>query len=162
MASEFLKARQTRYGAFVAFYLLVIIAIVIVANWLADHHNKTLDVTSNKQFTLSDQTKKVAGNLKKDDRSSNSTMREQLLDMSLAARRSDSTEELDRMQAEADGILRETLQSFEHGALAEGALTSFNIALGQFHQAVADRRALLMNAPQSLQRTGAALRAAGT
>ena len=43
MASEFLKARQTRYGAFVAFYLVVIIAIVIVANWLADHHNKTLD-----------------------------------------------------------------------------------------------------------------------
>ena len=66
MASEFLKARQTRYGAFVAVYLLVVIAIVIVANWLADHHNKTVDVTSNKQFTLSDETKKVTGNLKKD------------------------------------------------------------------------------------------------
>jgi ABC-type uncharacterized transport system involved in gliding motility auxiliary subunit len=37
-----------------------------VANWLADHHNKTVDVTSNKQFTLSDETKKVTGNLKKD------------------------------------------------------------------------------------------------
>ncbi len=66
MASEFLKARQTRYGAFVALYLIVIIAIVIVANWLADHHNKTVDVTANKQFTLSDQTKKIAGNLKKE------------------------------------------------------------------------------------------------
>src|SRR5580704_14184806 len=66
MASEFLKARQTRYGAFVVVYLAVVIAIVIVANWLADHHNKTVDVTSNKQFTLSDETKKVTGNLKKD------------------------------------------------------------------------------------------------
>jgi len=66
MASEFLKARQTRYGAFVAVYLIVIVAIVIVANWLADHHNKTIDVTANKQFTLSDETKKVTGNLKKD------------------------------------------------------------------------------------------------
>jgi ABC-type uncharacterized transport system involved in gliding motility auxiliary subunit len=65
MASEFLKARQTRYGAFIAVYLIVVVAIVIVANWLADHHNKTIDVTSNKQFTLSDQTKKVTGNLKK-------------------------------------------------------------------------------------------------
>src|ERR1700733_1605778 len=66
MASEFLKARQTRYGAFMALYLIVIVAIVIVANWLADHHNKTIDVTANKQFTLSDETKKVTGNLKKD------------------------------------------------------------------------------------------------
>jgi ABC-type uncharacterized transport system involved in gliding motility auxiliary subunit len=66
MASEFLKARQTRYGAFVVVYLAVVIAIVIVANWLADHHNKTVDVTANKQFTLSDETKKVTGNLKKD------------------------------------------------------------------------------------------------
>src|SRR6266853_2253531 len=65
MASEFLKARQTRYGAFVALYLVVVLAIVIVANWLADHHNKSIDVTSNKQFTLSDQTKKITGNLKK-------------------------------------------------------------------------------------------------
>jgi ABC-type uncharacterized transport system involved in gliding motility auxiliary subunit len=66
MASEFLKARQTRYGAFIAIYLIVVVAIVIVANWLANQHNKTIDVTSNKQFTLSDETKKVAGNLKKD------------------------------------------------------------------------------------------------
>src|ERR1700744_3732378 len=64
--SSFLKARQTRYGAFVALYLVVILAIVIAANWLAAHHDKTVDVTSNKQFTLSDETKKVTGNLKQD------------------------------------------------------------------------------------------------
>ena len=103
-----------------------------------------------------------AGHLKKDGRSNNSGLRERLLDMIAAARRSDSTEELDRMQAEADDILRDTLNGFEHGTIADGALTSFNIALGQFHHAVADRKAILMNISQNLQRAGAALRVTGT
>src|ERR1700694_2001516 len=58
-----------------------------------------------------------AGYLKKDERSNNSSLRERLLHMPGAARRSDSTEELDQMQTEADDILRETLQCFEHGAI---------------------------------------------
>jgi TRAP transporter TAXI family solute receptor len=103
-----------------------------------------------------------AGYLKKDERSNNSTLRERLLDMIAVARRSDSIEELDQMQAEADNILRETLHCFEHGAIAEGALTAFNIALEQFHNAVADRKALLISIPQSLQRAGAQFRATGT
>jgi TRAP transporter TAXI family solute receptor len=103
-----------------------------------------------------------AGYLKKDERSNNSSLRERLLDMLARARRSDSIEELDQMQAEADDILRDTLQCFEHGAIEEGALTTFNIALEQFHNAVADRKALLMSMPQSLQRAGAQFRAAGT
>jgi TRAP transporter TAXI family solute receptor len=103
-----------------------------------------------------------AGFMKKDERNNNSSLRERLLDMLAAARRSDSTEELDGMQAEADDILRDTLQCFEHGAIEEGALTAFNIALEQFHNAVADRKALLMSMPQNLQRATAQLRAAGT
>jgi TRAP transporter TAXI family solute receptor len=102
-----------------------------------------------------------AGYLKKDTRSNNSTLRERLLEMIATARRSDSTEELDRMQAEADEILRETLQRFEQGAIEEGALTSFNIALEQFHRAVADRKALLTNIPPP-QRTGMPFRVTGT
>lgn len=65
MATEFLKARQTKYGAFVALYLIVVLAVIGIGNYLADHHNKTVDVTANKQFTLSDETKKVAHNLKR-------------------------------------------------------------------------------------------------
>ena len=103
-----------------------------------------------------------AGYLKKEERSNNSSLRERLLNMLGAARRSDSTEELDQMQTEADDILRETLQCFEHGAIEEGALTAFNIALEQFHNAVADRKALLMSMPQNLQRANVALRASGT
>jgi TRAP transporter TAXI family solute receptor len=103
-----------------------------------------------------------AGYLKKDERNSNSSLRERLLEMIAAARRTDSLEELDRMQSEADGILRDTLHCFEHGAIEEGALTAFNIALEQFHHAVADRRVLLMQIPQNLQRASAQLRATGT
>jgi TRAP transporter TAXI family solute receptor len=103
-----------------------------------------------------------AGYLKKDERSNNSSLRERLLDMLATARHSDSTDELDRMQAEADDILRDTLHGFEHGAIEEGALTAFNIALEQFHNAVADRRALLISMPQNLQRAGAQFRATGT
>ena len=103
-----------------------------------------------------------ASALKKDERNSNSSLRDRLLGMLARARQSDSTEELDQMQAEADDILRETLQCFEHGAIEEGTLTAFNIALEQFHNAVADRKALLMSMPQNLQRAGAQFRAAGT
>jgi TRAP transporter TAXI family solute receptor len=102
-----------------------------------------------------------AGYLKKDERSNNSTLRERLLDMIAVARRSDSGEELDQLQAEADDILRNTLQCFEHGAIEEGALTAFNIALEQFHNAVADRKALLISLQQNLQRAGSQLRATG-
>ena len=99
-----------------------------------------------------------AGYLKKDERSNNSTLRERLLDMIATARHSDSTEELDQMQMEADDILRNTLRCFEHGAIEQGSLTAFNIALDQFHNAVADRKAVLMSMPQSLQRASAQFR----
>jgi ABC-type uncharacterized transport system involved in gliding motility auxiliary subunit len=64
--ADLMQARRTKYGAFVAIYLLVILGVVGIANWLASQYNKTVDVTSNKQFTLSDQTEKVAKNLKRD------------------------------------------------------------------------------------------------
>ena len=102
-----------------------------------------------------------AGYLKKDERNNNSSLRERMLELIAAARRCDSTEELDTLQAEADDTLRDTLHCFEQGAIEEGALTAFNIALDQFHRAVADRRAVLMSLPQNLQRASAQFRATG-
>ncbi|ABD88076.1 TAXI family TRAP transporter solute-binding subunit [Rhodopseudomonas palustris] len=98
-----------------------------------------------------------AGYLRKDERTNNSWLRERLLDMIAMARKSDSTDELDAMQAEADNILRDTLTCFENGAIEEGTLTAFNIALEQFHNAVADRKALLALAPQSPPRANVQL-----
>ena len=103
-----------------------------------------------------------AGYFKKDERTNNSHLRERLLEMIAQARKSESDEELEQMQSEADNILRDTLHCFEDGAIQEGALTAFNIALDQFHHAVADRRALLTNMSQNLQRAGAQFRATGT
>src|SRR5215217_9636815 len=66
MQAEWLKTRQTKYTLYVTVYLLVIIAVLGAANWLADRHNKSIDATANKKFSLSDQTVKVVKELKKD------------------------------------------------------------------------------------------------
>lgn len=89
----------------------------------------------------------LASYLRRDERNTNSSLRERLLDMIATARKSDSMDELDALQAEADDILRDTLTCFENGTIEEGTLTAFNIALEQFHNAVADRKALLLTPP---------------
>src|SRR5258708_14775497 len=54
-----MEARQTKYAAYVTVYLLVILCIVSVANVLANRYNKSYDSTSNKRYSLSDQTVKI-------------------------------------------------------------------------------------------------------
>jgi ABC-type uncharacterized transport system involved in gliding motility auxiliary subunit len=49
-------------------YILVIIAVLAAVNFLANRYDKSYDATSNKQFSLSDQTEKVVRNLKNDVR----------------------------------------------------------------------------------------------
>ena len=66
MNAAWLKKRQTKYGAYLGVYVLVVLAILGAGNYLANRYNKTLDTTSNKIFSLSDQTKKVVGNLTQD------------------------------------------------------------------------------------------------
>jgi ABC-type uncharacterized transport system involved in gliding motility auxiliary subunit len=66
MASHWLKARQTKYATYAMIYTLVVIAVVVVANILADRHNKSFDATSNKRYSLSDQTAKIVKGLKQD------------------------------------------------------------------------------------------------
>ena len=89
-----------------------------------------------------------AGYLKRDERTGNTSQRERLLEMLTTARKSDSIDDLDAMQAEADNIMRETLHCFEDGAITEGSLTAFSIALEQFHNAVADRKTFLLEMPE--------------
>jgi hypothetical protein len=47
------------------------------------------------------------------------------------------------MQGEVDNIIRETLSSYDDGAIEQGDLSAFNLALEQFHRSVADRSAAL-------------------
>jgi ABC-type uncharacterized transport system involved in gliding motility auxiliary subunit len=64
MASQWIKARQTKYAAYAFTYLVVVIAAVVVANVLADRYNKSYDSTTNKRYSLSDQTAKIVKGLK--------------------------------------------------------------------------------------------------
>ena len=66
MNLQLLKARQTKYAAYATLYILVVLAIVTVANILANRHNKSFDATSNKRYSLSDQTVKIVKGLKED------------------------------------------------------------------------------------------------
>jgi ABC-type uncharacterized transport system involved in gliding motility auxiliary subunit len=66
MATQWLKARQTKYAAYATTYILVIIAAAVVANVLADRYHKSYDSTSNKRYSLSDQTAKIVKELKQD------------------------------------------------------------------------------------------------
>jgi TRAP-type uncharacterized transport system substrate-binding protein len=92
----------------------------------------------------------AASYLKKDERTNNVSLRERLLEMLSDARKAASHEELDTMQEEADTILRDTLDCYESGAIEAGTLTAFQIALEQFHNAVADRRLFLATDPAPL------------
>jgi ABC-type uncharacterized transport system involved in gliding motility auxiliary subunit len=64
MASQWLKARQTKYAAYAAVYILIVIAAAVVVNFLANRYDKSFDATSNKRYSLSDQTAKIVKGLK--------------------------------------------------------------------------------------------------
>lgn len=66
MARDTATSRQAKYGSYAALYTIIIIAVLIMVNWLANRYNKSYDSTSNKRFTLSDQTKKIVQDLKSD------------------------------------------------------------------------------------------------
>jgi TRAP transporter TAXI family solute receptor len=80
---------------------------------------------------------------KRDERRLNTEHRERLLAAIALARKANSVEELDALQAEADDILRETLNCYDDGAIEEGELSAYSLVLEVFHQAMADRRAVL-------------------
>ncbi|MGI8960174.1 MAG: GldG family protein [Bryobacteraceae bacterium] len=60
------SSRQTRYGAAATLYTIVVIAVLVMVNWLANRYNRSYDTTTNKRFTLSQETKKVVKGLKSD------------------------------------------------------------------------------------------------
>src|SRR5689334_15121078 len=56
--------RQARFGTLAAASVLVVLAILVAINYLGTRHNKRWDLTAAKQFSLSDQTRKVLQDLK--------------------------------------------------------------------------------------------------
>jgi ABC-type uncharacterized transport system involved in gliding motility auxiliary subunit len=59
------SGRQARFGTLAAASVLVVLGILAGINYLAGRHNKRWDLTAARQYTLSDQTKKVLQGLTK-------------------------------------------------------------------------------------------------
>jgi TRAP transporter TAXI family solute receptor len=117
-----------RYGDFMWFGLMILSGLASGGAWLRSY-------------------------MRRDERVHNTALRNRLVDMIAAVRESGSLTELDLMQKEADDILRDTLNCFEDGAVAEDTLSAFNIALDQFHNAVEDRKSWLADSLSSRRRT---------
>jgi ABC-type uncharacterized transport system involved in gliding motility auxiliary subunit len=66
MAANWMKTRHTKHTAYTTVYIIVVIAVLSVINFLVNRHTVSYDSTSNKQYSLSDQTIKVVRNLKND------------------------------------------------------------------------------------------------
>jgi gliding motility-associatede transport system auxiliary component len=64
IAREF-SGRQARFGSLAIASILVVLGILGAINYLASRHNKRWDMTAARQYTLSDQTKKVLHGLEK-------------------------------------------------------------------------------------------------
>jgi TRAP transporter TAXI family solute receptor len=79
--------------------------------------------------------------LRRDEREQNTLHRDKVLGLISKVRTAETPDELLAMEREVDGVLRETLDAFDDGAIEEEDLSAFDLLLAQFHYAVADRRA---------------------
>jgi ABC-type uncharacterized transport system involved in gliding motility auxiliary subunit len=61
--TQLLHARQTKYMLYAGGYVLIVVAIVVVLNVLANRYNKSYDTTADKRFSLSPQTAKIVKGL---------------------------------------------------------------------------------------------------
>jgi ABC-type uncharacterized transport system involved in gliding motility auxiliary subunit len=59
------SGRQARLGSLAAGSVVIVLAILFAINYLSSRHNKRWDLTAAKQFSLSDQTRKVLQGLQK-------------------------------------------------------------------------------------------------
>ena len=55
--------RQTRYGTLMGVSILVVLGILVAINYIGTRQNKRWDLTANKQFSLSDQSRNVVAKL---------------------------------------------------------------------------------------------------
>ncbi len=80
---------------------------------------------------------------RRDEKAHHTMLRDRLLDLIAQARSERSVEEVERIEGEADEILRDTLACYEDGAIEEGQLTAFGLVLEQFRHVAAERKRTL-------------------
>ena len=52
------RGQQVLTGANFALYTLIVIALIVLVNWFVDRHDTRWDMTPNKKYSLSEQTRK--------------------------------------------------------------------------------------------------------
>ena len=107
-----------RYGDYFWFALLLLSALGSAGAWLGQY-------------------------LKRDEREEITELRNRVMAMISKLRTAETVEQLLVMQREVDGIIRETLDCHDDGAIDEEDLAAFGLVLELFDHAVADRRAAL-------------------
>jgi ABC-type uncharacterized transport system involved in gliding motility auxiliary subunit len=60
-----MSGRQARFGSLAVASILVVLGILVAINYISSRQNKRWDLTAAKQFTLSEQTRKILQNLEK-------------------------------------------------------------------------------------------------
>ncbi|HET7887645.1 MAG TPA: TAXI family TRAP transporter solute-binding subunit [Bradyrhizobium sp.] len=85
--------------------------------------------------------------VRRDERNITGEHRSKLLEHISQVRKTDSVEDLDALQEEADEFLRDMLECYDDGAIDENDLAAYSLVLEQFHHAVADRRAVIAASP---------------
>ena len=60
------SGQQVLTGANFALYTLIVIALIVLVNWFVSNHDKRWDMTPNKKYSLSDQTRKILKDLNRD------------------------------------------------------------------------------------------------
>ena len=60
-----MQGREARFGSLAVASIIVVLAILVAINYLSSRHNKRWDLTAAKQFTLSEQTRKILQSLQK-------------------------------------------------------------------------------------------------
>jgi TRAP-type uncharacterized transport system substrate-binding protein len=76
----------------------------------------------------------------RDELDNTATMRDRLLALAADARNENSCEKLAAMELKADELLRETLDRYEDGALDDGTLIAFGLALEHFRDVARSRK----------------------
>ena len=90
---ERLKSRSGRLGANTLILSAAVIAIFAVANFLGFRHHKRIDLTTQKFYSLSDQTKKIVSGLNKDvkmikfDQADNQALKDQMSEYQYLSKR---------------------------------------------------------------------------
>jgi TRAP-type uncharacterized transport system substrate-binding protein len=81
--------------------------------------------------------------MRRDEKAKYFVLRDRLLDLIARMRAEQSIAALEGMESEVDDIVQDTLMFYEDGAIEEGQLAAFNLALGQFRYVAAEQRRIL-------------------